>query len=93
MQHDFSGFTYDKTRDHDRLKKQLSAVFNLMRDGRFRTLQDIELLLGYPQSSISARLRDFRKKNFGQHTVNREYVSKGLFKYQLIINGNKAKGE
>ena len=85
MQHEFSGFTYDKTRDHDRLKKQLNEVFRLMSDSKFRTLREIELLLGYPQSSISARLRDFRKTSFGGHTVNREYVSKGLYKYQLIV--------
>jgi hypothetical protein len=93
MHQQFHGKTYDDHRDKDRLKKQSLTVFNLMVDSKWRTLRDIELLTGYPQSSISARLRDFRKTSFGGHAVNREYVSKGLFKYQLIINGNKAKGE
>lgn len=81
----FQGETYKETRDKNRLKKQLMDVFKLMSDAKPRTLRDIELLTGHPQSSISARLRDFRKASFGSHTVKREYVSKGLYRYQLVV--------
>jgi hypothetical protein len=55
-----------------------------MRDGRWYTLAAIAKALGYPEASISARLRDLRKPRFGAHTVNRRYVERGLFEYQVI---------
>lgn len=68
---EFDGSTYDPAKDMDRLKSQWEVVFDLMQDGRWRTLREIEDETGFPQSSISARLRDFRKPKFGGHTVER----------------------
>jgi hypothetical protein len=65
----FDGSTYDPKRDRIRLGKQAAAVFTLMSDGRWRSLLDIEHETGYPQASISARLRDFRKERFGSHDI------------------------
>ena len=43
------------------------------------------------EGGVSARLRDFRKKKFGSHEVNRRRkTSGGTFEYQLIVN-NKGK--
>lgn len=83
----FDGKTFVAERDGERLSKQSIRVFNLMRDGKWRSLQEISAATGYPQASISARLRDFRKPQFGAHTVNREYVERGLFRYQLLEAG------
>ena len=82
----FGGKTYDAERDKDRLKTQLFNVWRLMKDGRWRTLEQISVKVGCPEASVSARLRDFRKRQFGSHTVEREYVTRGLFKYRLIPN-------
>ena len=82
----FDGATYDPERDRERLKTQLFNVWRLMRDGRWRTLEQISVRVGCPEASVSARLRDFRKKKFGGHTVEREYVRRGLFKYRVIPN-------
>jgi hypothetical protein len=82
----FDGKTYDAERDKDRLKTQLFNVWRLMKDSRWRTLEQISVKVGCPEASVSARLRDFRKRKFGSHTVERQYVRQGLFKYRLIPN-------
>jgi hypothetical protein len=83
---DFDGETYDRDRDQVRLAKQAQAVFNLMADGQWRTLRAISQCTGYPEPSVSARLRDMRKAKFGSHAVNRQYVHRGLYQYQLLRN-------
>lgn len=82
----FDGETYKHDRDSVRLSRQLYAVLELMKDGKWRTLPEIAAKTNNPEASISARLRDLRKLRFGAHTVEREYVTKGLFRYRLILN-------
>lgn len=82
----FDGKTYDPERDEERLKTQLFSVWGLMQDGQWRTLEEISNSVCCPEASVSARLRDFRKRKFGGHTVERAYVRRGLFKYRLIPN-------
>jgi hypothetical protein len=40
---------------------------------------------GFPEASISARLRDFRKEQFGKHVVERRRRSQGQWEYRLIV--------
>lgn len=77
------GATYDHHKDGKRLGGQHRIVFELMRDGRWRTLAEIEDATGHPQASVSARLRDFRKPRFGGRQVNRRRRTEGSFEYQL----------
>jgi hypothetical protein len=82
----FDGKTYSSEFDHERLGKQMQEVYLLMKDGGWRTLAEIEKATGYSVASISARLRDLRKKKFGSHTVERQARgdrSSGLFEYRL----------
>lgn len=79
-----SGETYDAARDGDRLNRQARLVFNLMRDGRWRTLAAIATIVDEPEASVSARLRDLRKKRFGSHVVDRRYIGNGLWEYKLV---------
>jgi len=65
------GDTFDRAFDFARLNAQQSRVFNVMRDGKFRTLAEIHNLTGDPEASISARLRDLRRTEFGGMTVDR----------------------
>ena len=81
----FDGETYDRKHDFKRLNKQLQIVFQTMQDGRWRSLYEISTLTGFPEQSVSARLRDLRKEKFGSHTVNRQRVTEGTFKYQLTV--------
>lgn len=77
------GDTFLFERDHERLAKQHSDVFKVISDGKWHTLQELTTKTGHPTPSISARLRDFRKTQFGGYTIERRYLSKGLFEYRL----------
>lgn len=80
----FDGDTIEPERDNGRLFAQLKRVKELMSDGRWRTLADISEAVGDPPASVSARLRDLRKKRWGSLTVERRHKSKGLFEYRLV---------
>ena len=74
--------------DQPRLSGQLLKLFNLMKDGKFRTLSEIQRLTGIGQASASAQLRNLRKDRFGGHTVlkqRRGDDNDGLFEYQLAL--------
>lgn len=82
----FDGATFDPAQDAVRLGHQLAAVKAHMADGRWRTLSGISLALGFPESSVSARLRDLRKPKFGSATVERRRVpdGNGLWEYRVV---------
>lgn len=82
---DRAGETFDRDRDGKRLNAQALDVFRLMRDGHWRTLAQISEATGHPEASVSARLRDLRKDTMGGFTVERQHVSKGLWRYRVIV--------
>lgn len=81
------GETFDKDRDGPRLAAQARRVFDLMRDGQWRTLGTISALTLAPEASCSARLRDLRKVGY---TVDRDSLGRGLYQYR--VTGNKFEG-
>ena len=84
----FNGSDYDPEKDDVRLRGQIERVFNLMKDGIWRTLSEIEMETHDPPASISAQLRHLRKRRFGAHTINkrpRGDREHGLFEYQLLV--------
>lgn len=80
---EFGGATFSPVRDGDRLRAQLARVRRVMADGEWRTLAVIAEETGDPEASVSARLRDLRKAKFGGHTVERDYVRKGQWRYRV----------
>lgn len=86
----FSGETYSAPRDFKRLNGQLRAVADLMADGQWRTLWQITLAAGGSEAGASARLRDLRKPQYGEHTVERRHIDNGVWEYRLIVNRGKA---
>ena len=88
----FNGAAYVPERDDPRLTGQILRVANCMVDGRWRSLADIEAITGDPAASISAQLRHLRKRRFGGHMVNKEYLGKGLWVYQLVLNKGEDDG-
>lgn len=78
--------------DVPRLAGQTAKVFELMRDGEFRTLTQIARACGCLETSAGARLRDLRKERFGGHRVVSRQVSGTslLYEYQLILNNGPA---
>ena len=79
----FGGKTYVPARDGNRLRRQLFAVKGVMADGKPHTLREISALVSAPEASVSARLRDLRKPQFGNHTISRRFIERGLFEYRM----------
>jgi hypothetical protein len=69
------------------------AVYGCMSDQQWRTLAEIRAFIKCgSEASISAPVRDFRKKQWGQNTVNRRrrgQAALGIHEYQLIVNLTK----
>lgn len=84
----FDGPVYEAVHDQARLTGQLLRVFELMHDGRWRTLAEIEAITGDPPASISAQLRHLRKRKFGSFIVDkrpRGDRAVGLWEYRLLL--------
>jgi predicted transcriptional regulator len=86
---EFNGHAFVPSFDENRLTGQMRGIHGLMKDRNWRTLSEIENYTGYPQASISASLRNFRKDSWGKNIVNKQRrgnPAHGLFEYQLIMN-------
>ena len=84
----FDGRTIEHEHDHVRLTRLLDRVIDLMKDEKYRTIDEIKAVTGGSECSLTARLRDLRKAKFGKHTVNRRRRGEpgdGLHEYQLIL--------
>jgi hypothetical protein len=83
----FNGPDYNAEIDNPRLVKQLKRIYDVMKDGQWRTLHEIHSLTLDPEASISAQLRHLRKERFGAYIINRRRKSDsiGLYEYQLIV--------
>jgi hypothetical protein len=89
----FFGATFVPEFDAERLTGQLKRVWDVMKDGGYFTYEEIQeeiqLRFGKRDSiqGISARTRDFRKEQYGSHTVNsrrRGCPQNGLWEYELV---------
>lgn len=83
---DRHGQTYSRAFDFDRLNAQQARVFDLMRDGKWRTLGEAAAATGDQTQSISARLRDLRKPEFGGLTVDRRRRGEGRGTYEYRVD-------
>lgn len=81
----FNGADYNRVQDRERLTGQILRIYDLMKDGKWRTLGQIENFTGAPQASISAQLRNLRKPRFGGYVVEKQNLGEGLFQYRLLI--------
>jgi hypothetical protein len=55
-----------------------------MDDGSAWSLAELSELTGDPQASISARIRDLRKEEFGSHVVLRLACGRVRYRYKLM---------
>jgi len=85
----FDGSDYIPNRDDKRLTGQIQDIFTLMKDGKWRTLEDIGYQTGHPEASVSAQLRHLRKQRFGSHSIEKRYLGNGLYQYRLVVNNGK----
>lgn len=81
----FDGATFNRSRDGERLAKQYERVRDLMLDGNERTLATIASMLGLPEASVSARLRDLRKPRFGGYNVISRNAGGGRWVYRVTV--------
>jgi hypothetical protein len=82
----YGGATFNAAADTSRLNDQTRRIFDVMRDGAWRTATEIEKLSGIGWASASARLRDLRKEQFGGFQVDRrrrEPADRGIFEYRV----------
>jgi len=80
----FDGITINDERDNGRLQAQLDRVRDVTLGSlNWWTLGELACVTGYPEASVSARLRDLRKAKFGGFNVERKYVSRGLWAYRV----------
>ncbi len=81
----FHGETYCPLFDQHRLTRQLDRVRLCMSKGGWYTLDYIAGFAGGSEASVSARLRDLRKRENGGFIVNRRRVpnANGLWEYQM----------
>ena len=84
---DFAGESYDQDRDHAQLASLYDRVFNQMSDGQWWTIPRLHLFVGGSENGIAARLRDFRKPQFGGYEVAKRHLGCGLWAYCLILEG------
>lgn len=63
-----------------------NKVFDYMAPGGWHTLAAIHFACGGTEASCSARLRDFRKLQYGEHLVERKHVGNRLYEYRLTVN-------
>lgn len=85
----FDGPACDPALDQKRLTRQVGRVFDLVKDGRWRTLQEIADATGDPHASISAQLRHLQKPRFGAYVVEKRRRSplSGTWEYRLVLAG------
>lgn len=67
-----------------RLHAQQVRILDLMNDGAWRTLQEIADVTGDPTPSVSAQLRHLKKRRFGSHVVEKDYLGDGLWQYRVV---------
>jgi len=85
----FDGSDIEPEYDNIRLSKQMARIFNYMKNGQWKTLEEISENTKAPHSSVSAQLRNLRKAEFGSHTIEKQSRGNrinGLWEYKLIPN-------
>jgi len=77
--------------DSPRLIKQIRHVFDVVKDGKARSVPEIAKLtaaynngIPHPENSVSAQLRNLRKIRNGGFTLEKERVSEGYYTYKLV---------
>jgi hypothetical protein len=83
----FDGSDFDTKLDQERLTGQMKRIYDVICDGRARTLDEISKLAFAPHASVSAQIRNLRKVRFGSYTILKERAgdpANGLFVYRMV---------
>jgi len=81
----FDGTDYNKDRDQVRLSSNLDILRDYMEGRGSLTINEIIEGTGLKShTGVSASIRELRKARHGHRTVERKYISNGLYSYQLM---------
>ena len=88
----FKGETVNIVFDAARLNRQMRRVHEVMIDGIWRTLREIEAQTGDGQASISARLRDYSSNEYLRQRFIKERRRRGdpklgIHEYRVTARG------
>lgn len=68
-----------------KLDGDVGRVFEAMKDGRRYTLRQLSGSLDIPEASVSARIRDLRKPEFGGHVIEKHALGgRRGYAYRLV---------
>ena len=81
------GPDFEFSKDGHRILKQHEIIRDFMLDGKWRTLRELSVNLGYPEASVSAQLRHLRKPRFGCYVVKKRRKTLGTWEYQVLTPG------
>lgn len=75
--------------------REVAAVKRIMRESGWIKLARLQVRLRIAgiylaEQTVSARVRDLRKDEFGGHDVRRRYAGDGLWEYKLFPRKRKA---
>jgi hypothetical protein len=80
-------------KDTERLTGQLLKIYAVMKaSDQWLSLAEVHDLTGAPVASISAQLRNLRKREFGSHVIHKRHrcgAERGLFEYKLLSSEPK----
>jgi hypothetical protein len=66
-------------------KGKLAKLLKVLSDGRWHSPLELCELTGISPLSITARLRDLRKDDYGGHTIETKETQPGLVLYRLLL--------
>ena len=72
--------------DAERLSAQSRRVWDVLQDGKWRTLRELADAANAPEASVSARFREFRSEEFGSQPMEAEPIpGSSQFRYRLAV--------
>lgn len=80
---DFHGCTFNEALDGDRLRGIRKRVFDVMKDGLWRTKEEIAAITGDKEESIGRRLRELKAMGYGYEIHRRGDPKLGIWEYKI----------
>lgn len=78
----FKGSDYNPKLDEKRLQSGLKRVYELMKDGKWRTTSEIHEILGNVTAESAGRYLRYLRQDY---VVDKRRVAGGLWEYRLIV--------
>jgi len=79
----FSGAGVETVDDNIRLGKQIDKVLSFIKNGEWFSLSQISEAINAPHASVSAQLRNLRKREHGSYIIERKNEGSGYHLYRL----------